>query len=46
MKKLPVFGLSLEKRIKWNNKPDLVIICVGGESMKRAEAWNKHAAFH
>lgn len=43
--KLPVFGLLLDKRIKWNNKPSLVIICVGGESMKHAEAWNKHASF-
>jgi len=45
MKKLHVFGLSLEKRIKWNNKPDLVIICVGGDPMSHAKAWNKHAAF-
>ena len=41
----PKFGEKLASRIKWNNKPSLVIICVGSEAIKHAESWNKHTAF-
>ncbi|MEI6270528.1 MAG: hypothetical protein WCP01_16755, partial [Methylococcaceae bacterium] len=43
--KLPAYGKALQDRIKWKNKPSLVIIEVGETGYQRAKAWQKMPDF-
>ena len=42
----PFFGKALADRQRFNNKPEVVIICVSGDEIRRANNWNKHPNFH
>lgn len=40
-KHLPAYGKALQDRIKWKNKPSLVIIEVGKNGFQRAKNWQR-----
>ncbi len=41
----PIHGEALAARQRWNNKPELVIVCIAGDCFANAESWNKHSNF-
>ncbi len=41
----PPYGKALADRQRFNNKPSLVVISVGGDSWERAKNWQKHPNF-
>ena len=43
--KLPRLGLTLQARLRWKNKPALVIINIGGNDHERAKNWMNTPAF-
>jgi hypothetical protein len=43
--KYPAYGKQLAERIRWNNKPKLVIIEVGGNAWQRAKNWQRISEF-
>lgn len=40
--KFPPFGKELDSRIRYNNRPFLVIICVGSNAWNSAKKWKKN----
>lgn len=41
----PKYGNTVSARIKWKNKPELIIIVIGGNDHERASNWQKIPAF-
>lgn len=41
--KLPPYGKELQTRQQFNNRPFLVIVCVGADSWQSAKKWNQRS---
>lgn len=41
----PKYGNTVASRIKWKNKPSLIIIVIGGNDVERTKSWHNTPAF-
>jgi hypothetical protein len=41
----PKYGNTVASRIKWKNKPSLIIIIIGGNDVERTKSWHNTPAF-